>query len=91
MGPVLKVLLGFKEPFWPRSMSMVASGVGPVTLYWVVFHALDADPPPVLTAYATGPRAAALSRASEEEAARICAGDLTRMFPMIIPDPPDSS
>jgi monoamine oxidase len=85
MGPVVKVLLGFTERFWPKSMGMVASGVGPVTLYWAVFHALDGAAPPVLCAYATGPRAAKLSSVGEEEAAHICIDDLTRMFPKAQP------
>ncbi len=84
MGPVLKILLRFEEPFWPRRLSTLACGVGPVTLYWNVFYRAP-DPPPVLTAYCTGPRAAALSAVGEEEAASIAVDDLRRHFPKATP------
>lgn len=79
MGPVVKILLRFRTPFWPRWLSTLACGVGPVTLYWNVFHAVRDGPPPVLVAYATGPRAARLSAMSEAEAARIAIDDLARL------------
>ena len=85
MGPVVKVLLRFRDAFWPRWMTTLACGVGPVTLYWSVFHGMDGDVPPVLVAYATGPRAARLSAVSEEEAAHIAIEDLRQLFPKADP------
>lgn len=84
MGPVLKLLLRFEERFWPRRMAALVCGVGPVTLYWAVFYR-GGDGPPVLTAYCTGPRAAALGRVWEEEAASIAVADLRRRFPRAAP------
>lgn len=81
MGPVVKLLLRFREPFWPSWLTTLVSGVGPVTLYWAVFHGMAGGAPPVLTAYATGPRAARLSSVSEEEAAAIVIDHLQRLFP----------
>jgi len=34
MGPVLKILLRFRERFWPRRLAILACGTGPMTLYW---------------------------------------------------------
>ena len=77
VGPVVKVLLSFKERFWPQWLANLCCGTGPVTLYWPIFYnhgkPVD-DKPPVLIAYATGPRAANLSKMSEEEAADINRG-----------------
>jgi monoamine oxidase len=84
MGPVLKVLLHFKEPFWPKKLSTLGCGVGPITLYWNVFYHA-AKQPAVLTAYCTGPRAAALSRVSEAEAADVVLQDLRTHFPKATP------
>jgi monoamine oxidase len=80
MGPVLKVLLHFEEPFWPRKLSTLGCGVGPITLYWNVFYHTT-DQPAVLTAYCTGPRAAALSAMSEAEAVDVVLKDLRTHFP----------
>jgi monoamine oxidase len=85
MGPVVKILLRFRDAFWPRWMTTLACGVGPVTLYWAVFHGMDGDAPPVLVAYATGPRAARLSAVSEDEAASIAVEDLRQLFPKADP------
>lgn len=85
MGPVVKVLLRFKEPFWPKKLATLACGTGPVTLYWAVFYGASGNSPPVLTAYATGPRAARLSAVSEQEAADIALNDLCRLFPKADP------
>lgn len=84
MGPVFKVLLRFAEPFWPKRMSTLACGTGPVTLYWAVFYGAEAKPP-VLIAYCTGPRAAALSAVSETRAVEIVLDDLRRHFPRASP------
>jgi monoamine oxidase len=84
MGPVLKILLRFEEPFWPRRLSTLSCGVGPVTLYWNVFYRA-AIGSPVLTAYFTGPRAAALARISEAEAVARILEDLHRHFPRATP------
>lgn len=85
MGPVVKILLHFEERFWPRNLALLACGVGPVTLYWPVFYRAGDAKPPVLTAYCTGPRAAALSAVSEEEAAATAVADLRRQFPKARP------
>ncbi len=84
MGPVLKLLLRFQERFWPRWMEMVACGTGPVNLYWSVFRGAEGKPP-VLSAYCVGPRAAKLSKVSEEEATEIAIADLQRLFPKADP------
>lgn len=84
-GPVLKVLLLFKERFWPKWLANLPCGVGPVTLYWPVFYGVKHDTPPVLIAYATGSRAARLSEVSEEEATDIVLSDLKRLFPKTDP------
>jgi monoamine oxidase len=80
MGPVLKLLLRFRRPFWPRWAAIIACGTGPVTLYWPVFHR-SPEKPAVLIAYCTGPRAAQLSEVGEEEAVEIVLADLGRLFP----------
>jgi monoamine oxidase len=84
MGPVVKLLLRFEEPFWPGWAAIIGCGTGPVTLYWPVFYGAEGKPP-VLVAYATGPRAARLSLASEEEATQIVVSDLARLFPKADP------
>jgi monoamine oxidase len=84
MGPVLKLLLRFEERFWPKRLATLGCGVGPVTLYWPVFHGLDGHPP-VLNAYCTGPRARALGQLSEEEASAAVMQDLHRQFPKAAP------
>jgi monoamine oxidase len=84
MGPVVKLLLRFEEPFWPGWAANIGCGTGPLTLYWPVFYGSEGKPP-VLLAYATGPRAARLSAASEEEATQIVVSDLARLFPKADP------
>ncbi len=90
MGPVLKLLLHFREPFWPAWMANLGCGTGPVTIYW---PALDHDSdgkasptPAVLTAYCTGPRAAHLSRLHEADALAVVLADLARLFPKVNPE-----
>jgi monoamine oxidase len=79
MGPVMKLLLHFKEPFWPAWLANLSCATGPVTLYW---PALDGRRmPAVLTAYCTGPRAARLSLLREDEALAVVLADLARLFP----------
>jgi monoamine oxidase len=80
MGPVLKILLQFRERFWPVWAANICCGTGPVTLYWPVFYR-SGGKPPVLVAYCTGPRAAKLSRMGEEEAVEVVLADLRRLFP----------
>jgi len=82
MGPVLKILLQFSEVFWPRRLAILACGAGPMTLYWPVAYRTGADNP-ILIAYATGPRAAALAEIGEDEAAAIASADLGRLFPKV--------
>ena len=84
MGPVLKVLMRFEEAFWPRHLAAVCSSAGPVALYWNVFYKAKIEAP-VLTAYCTGERAAALARISEEEALAHVVQDLRRHFPKAKP------
>ena len=82
-GPVEKVLLAFEEAFWPKRMSELVCSDGPVTLYWPTSYATDG--PPVLIAYATGPRAAALSAAGQDGAIEIVLSDLERLYPGVRP------
>lgn len=82
-GPVAKVLLSFDERFWPERMAQLVCGTGPVTLYWPASFGVDG--PPVLIAYATGPRARALSEAGPDLAAEIALDDLRRLFPRVRP------
>jgi monoamine oxidase len=82
-GPVAKVLLSFDERFWPRHMSQLICGTGPITLYWPT--SFGTDGPPVLTAYATGGRARALSEAGPEAAVEIALEDLRHVFPRVRP------
>lgn len=78
-GPVAKVLLRFEERFWPARMAQLVCGEGPVTLYWPT--SFGTDGPPVLIAYATGPRARALSEAGADVAPEVVLDDLGRLFP----------
>ncbi len=80
MGPVVKILLLFKERFWPKWVANIGCGTGPVTLYWPTSYKSGREVP-VLCAYATGPRAARLSKLSEEEASNVVLADLKRLFP----------
>jgi len=82
-GPVVKVLLRFDERFWPRRMDKLVCGDGPVTLYWPTSYGTDG--PAVLIAYATGPRAAELSRAGDALAIETALDDLARLFPRVNP------
>ena len=84
MGPVLKLLLRFNERIWPSWTELIACGTGPVNLYWSVFRGVEGRPP-VLSAYCIGPRAAELSKVSEDEAAEIAIADLQRLFPKTDP------
>lgn len=82
-GPVVKVLVRFDRRFWPRGMAQLVCGQGPVTLYWPPSYGLDG--PPVLTAYATGIRARALSGLRLERAVATVLDDLARLYPRIEP------
>ncbi|MBW2698945.1 MAG: FAD-dependent oxidoreductase, partial [Deltaproteobacteria bacterium] len=84
MGPVVKLLLLFKERFWPSWAANIGCGTGPVTLYWPTSYRSGREVP-VLTAYATGPRASHLSDLSEEEAMDVVLKDLKRLFPKAEP------
>lgn len=84
MGPVLKLLLHFRERFWPEWAANIGCGTGPVTLYWPVFYRSEKKPP-VLIAYCTGPRAAQISKLGEDEAVEIVLADLRRLFPKADP------
>jgi monoamine oxidase len=84
MGPVLKILLHFKDRFWPKWAAIIGCGKGPVTLYWPLSYGAD-ESFPVLIAYATGPRAARLSALDEDEAADVVLDDLSRLFPKADP------
>ena len=78
-GAVAKALLAFDRRFWPRKAAQVVCGTGPVTLYWPT--SFGTDGPPVLSAYATGPRAQALSEAGADKALEIVLDDVERVFP----------
>jgi monoamine oxidase len=80
VGPIIKILLNFKEGFWPKWMEMAASAVGPINLYWSVFRGVDGGSP-ALCCYCIGPRAAKLSDLSEEKVIEIVMADLKRMYP----------
>jgi len=82
-GPVAKVLLSFGERFWPHRMSQLICGAGPFTLYWPT--SFGTDGPPLLVAYATGPRARVLSEAGPDAAVEIALQDLGRVFPRVRP------
>ncbi|MBV8171500.1 MAG: FAD-dependent oxidoreductase [Candidatus Eremiobacteraeota bacterium] len=84
MGPVLKLVMRFEKAFWPPRIAAVCSVAGPVTLYWNVFYGAAVDRP-VLTAYCTGARAAALGRLSDEAAIACVLDDLRRHFPRTEP------
>ena len=80
MGPITKILLHFRDNFWPVWMEMTACATGPVNLYWSAFR--DAgNKPAALTGYCIGPRSAALSTTSDENAIAIVMDDLQRLFP----------
>lgn len=82
-GPVAKVLLSFSDAFWPSRLTQLICGTGPVTLYWSTSYGTDG--PPVLIAYATGPRARALSAAGPDVAPEVVLDDLGRLFPRARP------
>jgi monoamine oxidase len=84
MGPIVKVLLQFSEPFWPAWLANLSCGTGPVTLYWPEVDGRRGGPA-VLTAYCTGPRAAHISALPEEEAVAVVLADLARLFPRVDP------
>ncbi len=84
MGPVMKVLLRFREPFWPARLANLCCGTGPVTLYWPSLEG-GRRTPAVLTAYCIGPRASRLSLLSEDEAVAVVLADLARLFPGVDP------
>ncbi|HXW52292.1 MAG TPA: NAD(P)/FAD-dependent oxidoreductase [Candidatus Acidoferrales bacterium] len=80
MGPVQKIVLRFAQPLWPERMAMLCCGSGPATLYWNVFY--RAQPTvPVMTAYCTGARAAALSQLNDDAAIASVIDDLRGHFP----------
>ncbi len=62
-----------------------------MTLYWPVSYRVPAsagggaEPPAVLTAYATGPRAAALGKISDDQAVATVLAHLGRLFPRAAP------
>ena len=60
-------------------MTQLVCGDGPVTLYWPTSYGTDG--PAVLSAYATGPRAAALSSAGDDSATEIVLADLQALYP----------
>jgi len=78
-GAVAKVLIAFDEAFWPRRMTQLVCGDGPITLYWPTSYGTEG--PPVLSAYATGPRARALSDAGEAVATEMVLADLCSLYP----------
>jgi monoamine oxidase len=84
MGPVMKLLLRFSEPFWPAWLANLNCATGPVTLYWPTLDG-GRRAPAVLTAYCTGQRAARMSLLPEDEAVAVVLADLARLFPKVDP------
>ena len=54
IGPALKLLLRFAEPFWDREMTFLTADQ-PLAVWWTIRRDV-----PLLTGFATGPRAARL-------------------------------
>jgi monoamine oxidase len=84
MGPVLKILLRFRERFWPADLTMFGCD-GPVRLYWTPLYGRGDDVTPVLTAYVSGHRARALSALTEADSIALAVDDLDRLFPDVKP------
>lgn len=84
VGPIVKLLLEFREAFWPKWAEMVACANGPINLYWSVFRNVEGRPP-ILNGYCLGRRAAALSALGEEQAIEVVMDDLKRLFPKADP------
>lgn len=84
MGPAVKLIYRFTEPFWPESLTMLGCD-GPVRLWWTPFYGRR-DAPAVLTAYVTGHRARALSSMPASDAAEVGLQDLCRLFPDAHPE-----
>ena len=83
-GAVAKVLVVFDEPFWPARMTQLVCGEGPVTLYWPTGYRADGGAgSAVLSAYATGPRARALSEAGADGALERVLDDLCALYPEV--------
>ena len=82
-GAAAKVILRFDERFWPRRVAQLVCSNAPVTLYWPT--SFGTDGPAVLIAYATGPRARALSEAGADLAIEIVLDHLSELFPRARP------
>jgi monoamine oxidase len=63
MGPVVKLLVCFREPVWPRELEFVHGGEAGFPTYWLR-SAFDSH---VLTAWAGGPHARALAGCAAEQ------------------------
>ena len=81
MGPIIKVLLQFKEVFWPSWMEMVACATGPINLYWTIFRGVPGKPP-VLSSLLPGAACrGVVGKRSEEETIEIVMADLRPPVP----------
>lgn len=81
MGPVMKLVFRFAEPFWPETLTMLGCD-GPVRLYWTPLYGRAGDDvPAVLTGYVSGHRARALSALTDRDAIAAGLADLDRLFP----------
>lgn len=78
MGPVVKIILRFREPFWGRRLGFLLSD-RPVPTWWAPGLGQPGYAP-VLTGWAGGPPAAALSRLGAESAIAQALDDLTHFF-----------
>lgn len=70
MGPIVKVLLRFRRPLWPRSGARALAFLHVPRAAIPVFWTLAPVDAPVLVGWAGGPDAAALAGASEEDVVR---------------------
>lgn len=74
MAPAMKLLLRFAEPFWDRAMTFLTAGE-PTPVWWAVRAGV-----PLLTSFATGPRAARLAAYGAEGALERGVDALTAIF-----------
>lgn len=74
MAPALKLIMQFDEPFWDRAMTFL-TGRDPMPVWWSVRAGA-----PILTAFSTGPRAAALRALGEEGVLEEGLASLTQLF-----------
>jgi monoamine oxidase len=89
IGPVSKMIMEFEDDFWPDNMPILAKPEGPpvnnvrpdgkVRTYWPNFFQILGRPR-VLTAYMTGPTAAAMDALPNAQRLSVIRDDLADMF-----------